>query len=71
MVWLGITLILYLERKNIGRLDWVKTELTHVVGENADRTDSLVQSKPIKTTYVSRLTLYLVQVLPTISHLLL
>lgn len=49
----------------------MKTELTHVVGENADRTDSLVQSKPIKTTYVSRLTLYLVQVLPTISHLLL
>jgi len=30
-------------RENIGRLDWVKTELTHVVDENADRTDSLVQ----------------------------
>lgn len=43
MVWLGITLILYLERENIGRLDWVKTELTHVVDENADRTDFLVQ----------------------------
>jgi hypothetical protein len=30
-------------RENRGRLDVVKTELTHVVDENADRTDSLVQ----------------------------